>query len=129
VVAIAGAGLALGGVAFRLAMIPSSGAFAAFAAGLALAVAASVGGVAVLRWGLARSAGAFTALLLGVFLGRVVLVGVFGLVVYALAPAHLATGLLSLVGFHFIFAVTEIAILARSRPAGRDRGEGARTAG
>lgn len=95
----------------------------AYAAGVALAAAASVGGFALLRGGSGRSARAFLALLLGVFLGRVALVGVFGLALHALAPAHLATGLVSLVGFHFAFTVIEVVLLARVRPFGGPGGE------
>jgi hypothetical protein len=56
--------------------------------------------------------------LLGLFLGRVCLVGLFGLALRGLAPHHLASGLLSLVGFHFIFALLEVTLLARSGSAG-----------
>jgi hypothetical protein len=71
-----------------------------------------------------RSGGrAFVGLLLGLFLARVALVGAFGLALYVVAPAHLASGLLSLVGFHFIFAVFEIVLLARTGATGQGPGQ------
>jgi hypothetical protein len=96
-------------------------------AGLLLAAAGSVGGFLLLSRAAGRESGSFLAWLLGVFLGRVALVASVGLTLYALAPAHLALGLVSLVGFHFLFAVIEVALLARNGLDTRRSGEGART--
>ena len=105
------------------------GAVAAVAGGLALAAAVSLAGA--LARGRARRAGArtFRAVLLGSFLGRLALLGLYGLALLAVAPTHLAAGLVSLAGFHFVFTVLEVASLARMRRA-RGRPEGrARTTG
>jgi hypothetical protein len=110
--------VALGAAAYRSEPLASPEALPAYLAGLALAAGSSLVGFALLRRGLAVGSHAFVALLLGLFLGRVALVGVFGLALYALAPAHLASGLLSLVGYHFVFALVEVALLARSGAAG-----------
>ena len=68
-------------------------------------------------------------MLLGSFLGRLVLLVLYGLALLAVAPAHLAAGLVSLAGFHFVFTVLEVASLVRPRRrAGRSEGR-ARTAG
>lgn len=52
-------------------------------------------------------------LLFGIFMGRVGLVLVFGVALYLLDPERLAVGLLSLVGFHFVCALIEVALLVR----------------
>lgn len=98
---------------------PAAVGVSAYLAGLALAWGSAAGGFALLRRGLARGSRAFTALLLGVFLARLALVALFGLGLLALAPVHVVTGLVSLVGFHFVFAMVEVALLSRSGPRGR----------
>jgi hypothetical protein len=96
---------------------------APFGAAVLLATGSSLAGAAALMRGMALSSSAFLRLLLGVFLGRVALVALFGIALYSLAPAHLAVGLLSLVGFHFVFAMTEVVLLARKPSAGPGRRE------
>lgn len=121
VTSTAAAGLGIG----RLALeggAQGGGDLSIYAGGLALAAAASLGGFALLRWGIARGSELFLTILLGLFLGRVALIALFGLAIIRFAPAHLAVGLLSLAGFHFIFAVIEITLLARP-----SRGAGVRT--
>jgi hypothetical protein len=101
----------------------------AYLAGLALAAGSSIVGFRLLGRANRLSAHAFVSLLLGLFLGRVTLVGAFGLALNLAAPAHLASGLLSLVGFHFIFAVSEIVLLARTRTTAPSQGPETRAIG
>lgn len=122
VVAIAGAGAVLGAIAFASGRLGAPGDLPAYLAGLAVAAGSSIGGFGLLARGRRLPARSFVGLLLGLFLGRVALVAVFGLALHALAPAHLASGLVALVGFHFIFAVVEVAFLARTGAAGGGTG-------
>ncbi len=115
--------MVLGAVAFRSGHVGMPDDLPAYAGGIVLAAGSSLGGLALLRRRMRSRARAFAGLLLGLFLGRVVLVGAFGLALYVVAPAHLVSGLLSLVGFHFIFAVLEIVLLARTGAAGQGTGQ------
>lgn len=104
----------LGGVAGK------GSALAPFSAGLLLATGSSLLGFTLLQRHVRSSGSGFTALLMGLFLGRIALAALFGLALYTSAPAHLAMGLLSLAGFHFVLMLLEIVVLARSGRAPRD---------
>jgi hypothetical protein len=123
VTAVAGLGIVLGAAAFRSGHVGMRDDLPAYAAGIVLAAGSSLGGLALLRRRMRSGGRAFAGLLLGLFLGRVALVGAFGLALSVVAPAHLVSGLLSLVGFHFIFAVLEIVLLARTGAAGQGTGQ------
>ncbi len=112
-VALGAVGLALGSVAMREGFLPREG-LRAGAAGVVLAAAASLGGFALLRRGIDLPSRAFSMLLVGIFLGRVALVVAFGVALYLLDRERLAVGLLSLVGFHFVYAMIEVSLLIRS---------------
>ncbi|MFN2433054.1 MAG: hypothetical protein ABR599_09640 [Gemmatimonadota bacterium] len=98
-------------------------AFATGAVGCSLAAASSVAGFAALARARVGNARAFAAALVGLFLGRVALVGLYGLALRVIAPAHVALGLVALAGFHFVFTVLEIRLLARPRDVRRGAGQ------
>jgi hypothetical protein len=123
VVAIAVLGAFAGVLAFDAGRPNGASALPAYLAGLVVAAGSAIGGFGLLGRGRGLAPRRFVGLLLGLFLGRVALIGVFGLALHVLAPAHLAAGLLSLVGFHFIFAVVEVALLARAGAAGPGTGQ------
>jgi hypothetical protein len=112
--AVAGIGAAFGALALWTGVLGAPRFLPAYLAGITLAAASSLVGFALLRRAVVTGSRGFVGLLMGVFLGRVLLVGLFGLVLLAAAPAQLAVGLFSLVGFHFLFAVVEVSLLARS---------------
>lgn len=120
---MAAIGAVLGALAFGSGRLAAGGDLSAYVAGLVLAAGSAIGGFGLLGRGRSLALPRFVGLLLGLFLARVALVGAFGLALYVLAPAHLVSGLLSLVGFHFIFAVVEIVLLARAGAAGPGTGQ------
>jgi hypothetical protein len=123
VVAVAAVGAFVGAIALGAGRPGAGSDLPAYLAGLIVAAGSAIGGFGLLGRGRRLAPRRFVGLLLGLFLGRVVLIGVFGLALHVLAPAHLAAGLLSLVGFHFIFAVVEVALLARTGAAGPGTGQ------
>jgi hypothetical protein len=96
------------------------GPLAAYSAGLGLAVLSSLAGFALLGRATTRSGHGFAVLLLALFLARVALTGSFGLALFRLAPGVLAVGLLALAGYHFVFMVIEIALIARPPRGARE---------
>ena len=122
-VALAGLGALLGAATLESGRLGAASDLPAYLAGLIVAAGSAIGGFGLLGRGRDLAPRGFVGLLLGLFLSRVALIGVFGLALHVLAPAHLAAGLLSLVGFHFIFAVVEVALLARTGAAGRGTGQ------